>query len=477
MSAPRLFLSYSWTTPEYESHVVQLATELRSAGVDVVLDKWDLREGHDAIAFMEQMVTAPDVKKVALLCDRRYVDRANSREGGVGAEAQILTPELYARTSQDKFVAVVMERDGDGKALLPAYYKGRIYIDLSDASTYSTEYDRLLRWVYDKPLYVRPQLGTPPTFVSAHGIPSPLSPVTFQRALDCVRNQRTTMEGAVAECFAGFARQLETLRIPRSAEPFDDFVVASIEAFLPTRNQLLEIVTAGAQFPESPILSRCLHKLFEELLSYLDPPAGTAAWRDSDFDNFRFIILELWLLVVAVLIKYERFGTVAEMLDQPFYAPERPGRSAELVFFPALRRSFPALVQRVKRLDLRRSSLAADLIKERCVGLAVEFRHVLQADFLLFLNADLRGELLKQRWWPETLVFASHQLTAFEVFARARSRKFLARLSPVLGNPEPATLAALVQGYRRGTPQLPSWQFDSFDPGTLMGFAELGTIP
>ena len=56
-SPPKLFISYSWSTPEHEQWVVDLAAELVNSGVDVVLDKWALREGHDSIAFMEQMVT------------------------------------------------------------------------------------------------------------------------------------------------------------------------------------------------------------------------------------------------------------------------------------------------------------------------------------------------------------------------------------------------------------------------------------
>jgi TIR domain len=62
MTAPKLFISYSWSNAEHEQWVVNLATELRDSGVDVILDKWDLKEGHDAIAFMEQMVTKPAKK-------------------------------------------------------------------------------------------------------------------------------------------------------------------------------------------------------------------------------------------------------------------------------------------------------------------------------------------------------------------------------------------------------------------------------
>ena len=44
-TAPRLFISYSWSTPEHEQWVVTLAKELVESGVDVVLDKWDLKGG------------------------------------------------------------------------------------------------------------------------------------------------------------------------------------------------------------------------------------------------------------------------------------------------------------------------------------------------------------------------------------------------------------------------------------------------
>ena len=58
---PKLFISYSWTSPEHEEWVLTLAEELVEAGVDVILDKWDLKEGNDAYAFMEKMVVDPNI--------------------------------------------------------------------------------------------------------------------------------------------------------------------------------------------------------------------------------------------------------------------------------------------------------------------------------------------------------------------------------------------------------------------------------
>lgn len=110
MTAPKLFISYSWSGVEHEQWVVDLAAELRESGVDVILDKWDLKEGHDAVSFMEKMVTDPEIKKVAIICDEEYAIKADGRKGGVGTETQIISKEVYEKQDQEKFVAIVCKR-------------------------------------------------------------------------------------------------------------------------------------------------------------------------------------------------------------------------------------------------------------------------------------------------------------------------------------------------------------------------------
>jgi len=91
-----VFISYSWTTPEYEERVIALATALLHDGVDVVLDEWDLEEGQDAHAYMERSVNDPTIDRVLLLSDPRYAERADGRVGGDGTEAQVISPQVYA---------------------------------------------------------------------------------------------------------------------------------------------------------------------------------------------------------------------------------------------------------------------------------------------------------------------------------------------------------------------------------------------
>ena len=197
---PKLFISYSWSSPEYEKDVMRIATELRESGIDVILDKWELREGHEATAFMEKMVADKEIKKVAMFCDSAYKDKADGRRGGVGTETQIISAEVYKAQDQNKFVAVVMERDSNGKACVPVYYSSRIYIDLSDPSTYAKEFERLLRWVYDRPVDVKPEIGKTPAFLTDSSDAIRLATaVVARRALDAIRNARETSLPATRE--------------------------------------------------------------------------------------------------------------------------------------------------------------------------------------------------------------------------------------------------------------------------------------
>jgi len=63
---------------------------------------------------MEKMVTDPEIKKVILVCDKAYADKADGRSGGVGTEARIISGEIYEKQAQDKFVAIVTGRDEHG---------------------------------------------------------------------------------------------------------------------------------------------------------------------------------------------------------------------------------------------------------------------------------------------------------------------------------------------------------------------------
>lgn len=206
-TAPRVFISYSWSRPAHEAWVLELAARLRGDSVDAILDKWDLTHGQDANAFMEQMVTDPTVTKVLMICDRAYVEKADNRKGGVGTEAMIISPQLYRdnSTDQTKFAAACLERDDQGDPCVPVFYKGRLHFDFTRPDRHETEYDALLRWSYSKPRHVRPPLGQMPSSlvespaagaVQSSAEATSFSPQTLERA-ETFRRER------LAEILAG----------------------------------------------------------------------------------------------------------------------------------------------------------------------------------------------------------------------------------------------------------------------------------
>lgn len=157
VKTPRIFISYSWTNPDYEQHVVSLAEKLVEMGVDVVLDKWDLVEGADVNTYMEKMVTDKSINKVLVLCDKAYADKADDRKGGVGTETLIITPKIYGQADpagkNQRFIPVLMERDDQGQACCPTFLSGRNYIDMSSPDRFDKGFEQLLRTIYDKPVF------------------------------------------------------------------------------------------------------------------------------------------------------------------------------------------------------------------------------------------------------------------------------------------------------------------------------------
>jgi len=476
MTNPKLFISYSWSSPEHEQWVVDLATELRESGVDVILDKWDLKEGHDAVAFMEQMVTNAEIKKVAMICDKIYATKADGRAGGVGTETQIISKEVYEKQSQEKFVAVVTEKDEGGKPYLPTYYKSRIYIDLSEADRYAENFERLLRWIFDKPVYVKPELGKRPSFLSEDSHVSLGTTALFKRCIDTIKNHKAYAEGAFDEYCSLFVSNLDRFRLSKPEGEFDDAVVKNIEEFIPYRNELIQLLTTIAQYSPAGEFTQRIHRLFENLIPYMDRPANITQYDERDFDNFRFIVHESFLYTLAVLLKYSRLDQANVLLQQQYYLPGNSDYGQDvMVSFVVFRKHMPSLEYRNERLNLKRASVRADLLKKRCNGTGTDFRYLMQADFVAFMRAEIEATNDWSHWWPETLLYLGHFNSPFEIFARSVSKTYFDQAKVLLAIDTPKDLEPLLKSYQDGSRILPRWPFQSFNPAALLGYEHLAT--
>jgi hypothetical protein len=164
---PRVFISYSHDSREHKQWVAEFATQLVHAGVEVILDQWDLSFGADVPKFMERGVAEAD--RVLLICTPPYVRKADDGLGGVGYEAMIVTAQLIKDLGTAKFVPVVRAL---GEPPVPLALGTRLYVDLSSPDRYAEGFESLLRSLHRAPAIRRPQLGKNP-FFDEQKVPAP----------------------------------------------------------------------------------------------------------------------------------------------------------------------------------------------------------------------------------------------------------------------------------------------------------------
>lgn len=204
---PKVFISYSWTTQSHQEHVREWAERLMADGVDVILDIFDLKGGQDKYAFMERMISDPEVSHVLVICDKEYAKKADTREKGVGTESQIISKKVYDKVAQSKFLPIVAEFSDDQVPYLPVFLSSRIWIDFSTPEKVNANWERLLRHLYGKPANVKPELGNPPSYLQEETVPG-VSPIRakFQSLRDAVLNNKTDCRNSSAGLFRCAAR-------------------------------------------------------------------------------------------------------------------------------------------------------------------------------------------------------------------------------------------------------------------------------
>lgn len=310
---PKIFISYSWSS---DALVVPLAERLVSHGVDVVLDKWELREGQDKYTFMEQCVNDPEITKVLIICDEAYAKKANSRTGGVGDETVIISSEIYGKMKQEKFIPVIAERDAEGNAFVPTYIKSRIYIDLSNEDTYEVEYEKLLRNIYQKPLYSKPKLGKRPEWIDEEK--TNLFPLT-----DLIRqikgaNSAKKQQSCVNRFTEEYISTLKTYFIHgiNGQQTYDRFV--EMKAI---RDVFLDFLTtlAETELQFSDVICGFFERIHNTLTCGINFNPQSYSPNDGDYEIFNIHIWELFICTIVYLRHIENYREINGIVANTYF--------------------------------------------------------------------------------------------------------------------------------------------------------------
>lgn len=305
---PKVFISYAWGSKEYQDEVLSFAYKLQSDGIEVIIDKWSLSEGNDTYAFMEKCVTDPSITNVLVLLDPIYAKKADEHTGGVGTETQIISAQVYQQVDQDKFIPVIMRLGDDGSICKPTYWKGRLHFDLTKPEEYDETYKRLVRTLYGRETYEKPELGKRPTWVD-----QPLKiqskvysgTVLLRNPIDSRTKKKTfsSLLGEIKEDLNAFAKNSTS---SLNSEEYIKLYDQSEEI----RNSFLEIIN-NAEYVEDG--AKIIAIFFED--AYNDVQSISSL----ESEMVRVRIHEMFIYTIACFLKEKNYKDAGYLLGRTYF--------------------------------------------------------------------------------------------------------------------------------------------------------------
>lgn len=423
MENPKVFISYSWHPEKNKIWVQRLAERLIQDWVNVKLDVWDLKHGHDKYVFMEQMVKDSDIKKVLVICNEDYARKADDRTGGVGTESTIMSSDIYSLAEQTKFIPILVEKK-NGEPCLPTFLKSRMYIDMSSNDIYELGYDQLLRDIYEKPLLRKPALGKMPSYLEADE-PVLLSTAQEQRMLKEKVAESTNLQTWIAKYCDKLIESLDQFKVTfRGGKTGDliEMIEKSIASMQVVNNDFITFVETVAS--NSECNGKQFVDFFEKLLQYyedkdIELASSTDSWHLCN-DNYRFFNYELFLSFAAIMLKYERFDIIKEVVDTDYcILSNRLGRQIKALNFAEFQKHNYTLDYYKGNNGYSPSSQVANLMRNYGGD---KFNTWVEVDILLYYLSLIYGKPgdRMSMWYPTLSIYNR----AFEILPKIASMRY-----------------------------------------------------
>lgn len=434
LQGDKVFISYSWTSPEHENWVLELAERLEKNNIEVVFDKWDTVEGQNLNAFMEKSVNDPTIKKVLVVCDELYVKKANGYEGGVGTETVIISKEVYSDVEQTKFIPVISEKDSDGKAFMPSYFGESKYIDLSSAEKYEAEFEKLLRNLYGRPEYKRPKRGKTPIFIledeKGESLTSSFSLKTFRHRSE--KNSRN-IDIYFTDFMVDFIEDYQSFALEEvTRENLTERIYNTYNEMLELRNiyvLFLEVYIRETENFNSRNIIEFLEKLYSSATLRKD---DSSSFFEAQFEHMKLFIHELVIYTIAVLLRLGKYNDIRDIVSNYYILTEKASRDKEgtigVFYF------HPQLLQNEQPNHSAKNliSYSGHLFKERATYKGFSFDSLLEADLLLYI-LDFRyySKETYFKWYPVSMPYMEY--TQFNIMKKLKSKSYFESVKSMYG--------------------------------------------
>ncbi len=434
MNKPKVFISYSWTSPQHKELVRQWADRLFEDGIEVIIDIYDLREGNDKYAFMEKMVTDPTITHVLVICDQIYANKADRREAGVGTESEIISSEVYDK-EQSKFIPIVCEFNETGSPTLPTFMTAKIWIDFSSLEATNKNWEQLVRLLYGKPQYTKPKMGNAPAYITSKiPVPTNATPANFNSLKQTIDENKGNLQYFRNDFINACISHAEDLRVRQ--RPDIKLTRARVQedcnAFISIRNYLCDWISLESDIVNEEAFSEMLVEVIEKLLNLRSNPPELNSWHATWVTAHSVFTSETFLYIVAALLKSKAYKTLHEIYhaDYILNSPDDYGEAGPRMFD-----CFYGYSEKLRNMILTEEggtyvAPAAELVKRNANRNDILFSDIRQAELLTLLITFITP---KAFWYPQTLLYSPYQGNNYPFFIRAKRHKYFLKLATITG--------------------------------------------
>jgi len=219
-------------------------------------------------------------------------------------------------------------------------------------------------------------------------------------------------------------------------DEYDDAIVDQIENGVPITYRFIEAALLASKYGNSDGI-QALYEFFGKALRTYDLPEDFSGnFRRTDFDGFKFLVYEMFVSLIASLIRNNRWDILGRILAEDLFVEKR--YESKYVPFAHVSMYVGSLDElRNQRLKKNRVTLMGDMLKERFtnsqLSQLLSHKDFLEADYFLFMRTvshDENPKYLHDVWCPRACVWLKHTPS---YIIKAESKRFLAAMLPATG--------------------------------------------
>ena len=216
-------------------------------------------------------------------------------------------------------------------------------------------------------------------------------------------------------------------------EEYDEAIVAQIKDGISISYRFIEAALLTSKYRSVEAIE-VMYNFFGSVFKLYDVPEGfSESFHREDFDGFKFLGFEMFVSLIAALIKYDRWEIIKDILGNDLFIEKK--YEGGYIPFTRVSKKVSSLDEiRNKRLHLNRVSVMADMLRERFIqgelSQLVTHKEFLEADYFLFMRTVCHAEVLRDVWAPRSCVWLDRPPN---YIGKIESKRFLERIVGAAG--------------------------------------------